>query len=526
MTFRFHKTKICGDEGKISGRFIRLAVRRFGRDERGVIGVIFALAIVPLILAAGIAVDGSRAYLVKQRLQYALDAAGLAVGSSTGDQAALEGVMNQFFNANFSGDSIAISATPALAISGSEITVTGTATVNTTFMRIVGINEMTVNAVAQIERETTALEVALVLDNTGSMANNGKIGQLINASNTLIDILFGSETNPPLLKVALVPFVTTVNIGTAQSAFVRTPSPAHEYPPTVDTAWKGCVEARPIPFDVVDTYVAGSATEGEWNPYYWQAETFYSPTFSNSTRNSNCQNRWWRPPNPQPFPLPALPRPTGFSTDPAFTAGGSFQGLDIIPNNTQGPNKACPQPLTPLTNNRAQLVADINTMTPWSGNGTMAHLGAIWGLRALSNDPPFTEGVPYGTDNVNKAMIILTDGLNLLSGANSRCTDTNPLYSSHYSGYGYASENRLGSTNLSTIGNILDDRLTEVCNNIKANNITVYTITFQLNDAGTQDLFRDCATDDNKYFNAPTNEELSNVFTTIGAELRRLHLKG
>jgi Flp pilus assembly protein TadG len=500
--------------------------RSFGKDKSGVIGVIFALAIIPLILSVGVAIDGSRAYLVRERLQHALDAAGLAVGSSSGTQAELETVMNKFFFANFPNDAIAATITPTLNIVGAEITVTGTATVDTTFMQLAGFQDITVSAVATIQRETTGLEVALVLDNTGSMGNNGKIGELINASNTLIDVLFGDETNPPLLKVSLIPYVTTVNIGTGNAAFVRTPVPAHEYPPTIDPSWKGCIEARPSPHDVEDTFVAGNASDGEWDPYYWEAETMFAPANGNNFRSSRCRNRWWRPPDPQPSFLPALPRPTGLSSDPAFTAGGVFTSLDVTPSNTRGPNQACPQPITPLTNDRATLVADINTMAPFSGNGTMTHVGAIWGLRTLSPGGPFTEGVAFGTPDVNKAMIILTDGNNLLSSVSGRCTGTNPKYSSQYGGYGYASEGRLGTTNLGSIGDELDDRLATVCENIKNTGVIVYTITFQLNDLDTQDLFRACASDPGKYFNAPTNNELSNVFTTIGAELRRLHISG
>ena len=504
----------------------RTFFRTLGKDRRGVIGVIFALSLLPLLLAVGVAIDGARAYLVRERLQHALDAAGLAVGSSSGTQAELEVIMNKFFFANFPNDAIASTIIPTLSIVGPEITVTGTATVDTTFMQLAGFQDISVSAVATIQRETTGLEVALVLDNTGSMANNGKIGELINASNTLIDVLFGDETNPPLLKVSLIPYVTTVNIGTGNAAFVRVPNPAHQYPPTIDSSWKGCVESRPSPHDVEDTFIAGDSVDGEWAPYYWEAETMFAPSSSNNTRNSRCTNRWWRPPNPQPFSLPSLPRPTGFSSDPAFTSGGVFTGLDVTPNNTRGPNQACPQPITPLTNDRATLVADINTMAPFSGNGTMTHVGAIWGLRTLSSGGPYSEAVPFGTPDVNKAMIILTDGNNLLSSVSSRCTGTNSKYSSQYGGYGYASEGRLGTTNLTSIRDELDDRLATVCENIKTAGVTVYTITFQLNDSDTQDLFRACASDPSKYFNAPTNDELSNVFTTIGAELRRLHISG
>ena len=45
-----------------------MTLNRFASNRQGVIGIIFALALIPLLVAGGAAVDLSRAYLVKQRL--------------------------------------------------------------------------------------------------------------------------------------------------------------------------------------------------------------------------------------------------------------------------------------------------------------------------------------------------------------------------------------------------------------------------------------------------------------------------
>ena len=520
------------------------------KDERGVIAIIAAVVVIPLVLSTGMAVDGARAYLLKQKLQFAVDAAGLAVGATQGGTAELEAVMLQYFNANFNEGE----ATPILEIDGTQITVSTEANIDTSFMRLISIDSLSVSAIATIERETTALEVALVLDNTGSMQFGGRIDQLISSSNSLISILFGSETEPELLRVALIPFVATVNIGVENERFTQVPDQANEYPPTVDSEWKGCVEARPFPNDVRDIFIEGEDLVGEWPQYFWEAETRFAPQSEQvetlfgfppgglDQLPSFCQNRWWQP-QFSDFPLPDITlRPTGRRTEtPPFGDNGSFRELDILPNATQGPNKACPQELTPLTNNRAKLIDDINRMRPWEGNGTMAHLGAAWGYRVLSNAAPFAEGVPFDEDGINKVMIILTDGRNLLSseqpdsaflrnnGVRRQCSDTNPKYTSHYSAYGYASENRLGlpgtpATETNDIEAALNERLLSVCENIKEDGITIYTITFQLDDDATQDIFRTCATTPEHYFDAATNDTLDSVFANIGAALRRLHI--
>ena len=164
-------------------------------------------------------------------------------------------------------------------------------------------------------------------------------------------------------------------------------------------------------------------------------------------------------------------------------------------------------------------------MEPWSGNGTMAHLGAVWGWRVLSPQAPFDEGLPFGTEGNKKAVIILTDGRNLISSQGFNCrTFVNNKYTSHYSGYGYLAEKRLGSTTFSGATNSLNSKLTTVCDNIKAAGITIYTITFELNDIATQNLFEDCASTPDLYFPSADSETLQESFRAIGAQLNSLRI--
>jgi hypothetical protein len=55
-------------------------------------------------------------------------------------------------------------------------------------------------------------------------------------------------------------------------------------------------------------------------------------------------------------------------------------------------------------------------------------------------------------------------------------------------------------------------------------NIIVYTITFNLTDAPTQDLFRSCASQPDYWFNSPTQADLRNAFRQIGSQLANLRL--
>ena len=527
--------------GVVNKKFIK----EFVETKSGVIALIFALAAIPLFLAAGAAIDFGRVYLIKSELGEALDKAALAVATSkTASEDELDEIFQNYFQANFPedlGEVVGLSREQT----DSTVILSATALVETAFLKIATIDTIEVFGTTTVNIQTTGLEVALVLDNTGSMQFGGppaRIDSLKIAAEDLIDILFGTQDNPDNLAVALVPFVATVNIGNDdfRRQLIRFPEPQDNlYPPTGDSEWKGCVEARESPNDVDDIFVEGDDIRGEWTPYYWENE----PSFRISNFNVNntvCINTWWNESVGPVLPREDRPGPTGrpeddffdFSTHP--NGPGSFN-TDTVPKATRGPNKACPDPIIPLTNNKATLLTAISEMEPWEGNGTMAHLGAAWGWRVLSPEAPFQEGLPYGRSDNNKAIIILTDGQNLITPSTnflSACsqgqgsfTAVNARYDSHYTAYGYTSQNRLGFDHSEAAINAeLDQRLADVCTNIKARGITIYTITFDLDDESTKTLFEECATDATKYFNSPDGETLQASFQAIGAELSNLRI--
>ena len=160
-------------------------------------------------------------------------------------------------------------------------------------------------------------------------------------------------------------------------------------------------------------------------------------------------------------------------------------------------------------NNRTTLETEIDAM--WASGYTHINYGAVWGWRLISPEAPFTEGVAYDDDEWNKAVIILTDGENTTS-------------NSVFTAYQYRSDGVLGSTSSWGTTSELNDRTTEVCDAMKAAGIIVYTITFNVTDLDTQDLFEDCASSTDKYYNSPDSATLALAFRAIGAELKNLHL--
>ena len=69
-----------------------------------------------------------------------------------------------------------------------------------------------------------------------------------------------------------------------------------------------------------------------------------------------------------------------------------------------------------------------------------------------------------------------------------------------------------------------DQYTLEMCDEIKAQDIVLYTVAFEITDTNTLNMIEDCATDPDSFFNADDAAELSDAFETIGASLTELAL--
>jgi len=223
-------------------------LRQLAERREGAIAIIFGLCAIPAVIAAGMAIDVGRAYMVKIRLGAALDAAALAVGSETNQtQTQLTSDLQNYFTANYPssalGTSVTVTPVPANAdLTASTVTFQAQATVPMAFMQLVGVSSINVTVTAQTKK-TSGLEVAVVLDNTGSMlcgpndgapnysdglcsgsvvasdttcanANNqSRICTLINAATQFVNTLTSAISSAQQLYISIVPYVTTVNIG-------------------------------------------------------------------------------------------------------------------------------------------------------------------------------------------------------------------------------------------------------------------------------------------------------------------------
>ena len=207
-------------------RAIQLAFRRlahagnrFQRDRRGNVALTFALAVIPILAFVGAAVDYSRANAMRADLQSALDSTALMVSKNAATQtgSALQTSAQNYFNALFNNtqtQNLQFTASYSNT-GGSSVVVNASADMPTTFMAILGFKKLTVTGNSTAKWGSVRLRVALVLDNTGSMADDGKIAALQTATKNLLTQLQTAATTNGDVYVSIIPFAKDVNVGAA-----------------------------------------------------------------------------------------------------------------------------------------------------------------------------------------------------------------------------------------------------------------------------------------------------------------------
>ncbi|MGY4479701.1 pilus assembly protein TadG-related protein [Bradyrhizobium sp. USDA 3364] len=213
----------------------RAAARRFSRATDGNIAVIFTLAAIPVLLFVGAAVDYTRASNARTAMQSALDSTALmlskdlTMGSITAAQ--IPSKAQSYFSAlytNKDGQGVSVSATYTTPTTNSAATIllTGSGYIKYDFMQLVRLLPGGGNAPTTLNfgASTTTtwgnvkMRVALALDNTGSMAQDGKITALRNAvagTGGLIDQLSALSKNNGDVYISVIPFAKVVNVGTS-----------------------------------------------------------------------------------------------------------------------------------------------------------------------------------------------------------------------------------------------------------------------------------------------------------------------
>lgn len=352
-----------------------MSLLRFMKDRRGGVAPMFAIAIIPVFGLVGAAVDYSRANALRAGMQSAIDATALAMAKLAPNltKAELDQKSNDYFKAMFNPpEAKNLVITPNYTTTGgSQLNISVSGSMDTSFMRLMGFSSLNIGSNATVKWGNSRLRVALVLDNTGSMSDDGKMAALKDATNKLLTQLKNAATNSADVYVSIIPFSKDVNVGSGNFGASW-----------IDwTAWNKA---------------NGSCSSSRYN------------------NKDDCEdaNKNWTTANHNTW--------NGCVVDRGRSSGPHNNNYDTNVTAPNGSNStkfaaeqygSCPQAVLPLTNTWSSMTTLVTNMTP-DGN-TNQGIGLAHGWMSLVGGGPYPTPPAKDTNyTYSDVIILLTDGLN------------------------------------------------------------------------------------------------------------------
>lgn len=462
----------------------RNRVKQFGTAAEGSVAIIFSVAAIAVLMIAGVAIDYGRGVAMQSKMQAAADAGVLAAVreatlNSNKPVGQLKTVAREYFDDNLTAaGSISITKF-ALQEAGEGYRLEVSGKMQTSLMAVAGFNQLDLDVAAQAETGPgRPLEVALALDNTGSMSGT-KMTALKDSAHLLVDKLLEDTPDPrSRTKVALVPFNKYVNVGLANrnAPWISVPDDTSE---TGESCWNTYPNKSGCTTQTSTCYNDGV-------PYSCQRQscTSYGDPVEQCQEVTTTQT-WRGCVGSRDYPLNVRDESYNFTPVPGLL------------------NYWCSKPITPLTDDKSVISSGIDAMS--ASSSTYIPAGLTWAWRVLTKPQPYNEGktqVEVRDEGGIKAVVLMTDGANTMY----------PSYPKHY------------SLSAGTEPTVANDLTAELCTNIKTEEITIYTVAFEITDTTIKDLLRDCATQTSYYYDADNPTELSNAFEAIAGQLAQLKL--
>ncbi|MFM0170822.1 TadE/TadG family type IV pilus assembly protein [Paraburkholderia sediminicola] len=473
------------------------------RDTRGAVTPMFAVSIVLMLMALLGGIDTVRFHLAQSRLQYSLDAAAIGAGgelrllsanATSADIAQWKSDALAYFTANMPANYLGSSFDPksfTVALTGAPSTgqyVTMSAQLKLPLVSagLLKLGSILIPGSNQTVRTTRSnLEVALVLDNTGSMIEDGKITALIASSKALVKEMFNSTSASSNSYMGIVPFATTVNVGNTATTrkWMSSTAPADWAGTGFSWSnWGGCtIEPRASSGNLLLT-PTNPATH-PFKPYYYKYE--------GKIYNWGC-----------------VSHPATFLTSNTTTLNNALNALKPPKYSTVIPEG---------------LLWGWRMLSPlWKGS-------AGWGHATLPQDPASN---PYLT----RVVVLLSDGGNEVITAWDPSDVADYPDAIHYNGMSGINRKDIppyGTTDSGTVKNYmgspvdLDNMQTALCTAMKKDGIIIYTIRYggtDTNDPNAAKVMTHCASSPENAFDSPDPSQLQNIFSTISGSLSELRL--
>src|SRR5947209_2281371 len=281
---------------------LKASVCRILPDRSGQAAITFALAAVPILAGTGVAIDFSRIATKHTSLQQATDSAALAIAQAATPTTTNTNVLAQaqnYITTNYNNKTATIT-TATISSDHTSVCLTAQDTVQLGIMSMFSINSKTVTAstCTGVAGGAATYEIALVLDNSGTMneavSGSSKIAALRTAGNNFVNTMF-SGNFAGKVKMSIVPFSGAVAVsstdttnGTASWIDTQGKSSWHWKNFTGHTtagftsrfdifnklkavhsswAWAGCFETQPYPQNVNDVIPSATTPDSLYVPY-------------------------------------------------------------------------------------------------------------------------------------------------------------------------------------------------------------------------------------------------------------------
>jgi len=473
---------------------IKNLLRRFDSDQRGVFAVTFAIIAVVLVATTGAVVDFVAVQNARSLSQSTLDSATLALHREVNNntKAQLANLAQNLLNDRLSTLNLTANVeTVSVDSDDGTLFIEARFHVPTSFLNMVGISSISSRISSQVTSKSLNIEVAMVLDTTGSMAGR-KLDALKDSANLLISELMPNPNNPDI-KIGIVPFNRYVNVGMSNR---NEPGLDIDDDYTYRPSGTNCYNTYPNNTRRCDSRLENYACTRDGVPATCRRRVYFNCTGSQGSAVRVCrphaiQNfRWY-----------------------GCMASRHIRGLDTVDTDYQYGvpgivwrwNTCRVTPLTQLTSTKQTLRDAIRAMR--ARDNTYIPTGLMWGWRILSPGIPFTEGAPYVGEN-KKIVVLMTDGNNTVS-PSTRWTPND------------GNDNRAHRRHNSAVANA---KTAEICDNIKDDEIIVYTIAFEVTDNDIRDILSDCAGNGGRYFDAGNAQELQDAFADIANDLQSLRI--
>lgn len=482
----------------------------FNNDRRGSIALTFAIMSIMMLGLVGTSVDFGRWLSARTETLNAMDAAVLAggrilqlPGKTSADAIA---AADKYYARNRSS-SLDVDNT-VFKVNNNEIIGTSSSTVKTPFLKFVGQGSLPVNLTAKAilaagggggsNNTGTHVEVAMMLDTTGSMGGN-KMVDLKVAAKDLIDIVVWTDQSNYTSRVALAPFSEFVNVSASHFHKIAGPD-AGKY--VVATTEEVTVEV-PVEREVCEekTKIVSvqkwSSKKNRWvtkerkkkvTECSTVTETETQTQTQTTTETINLVDKGDK------YTCIKERSTSDRYTDQAPSANNYFdyfgQPIEINADDVWEDDEIADNPeidkvinngsscrpgaiITPLTSDKALLKSRIDAF-PTTGM-TAGHLGTQWAWYLIS--PKWSSIWPMASEPKAYSMVNETnsDGRPKLFKIAILMTDGS--YNKQYSGHSSTTQAR------------------EICTKMKAAGVTVYTVGFAISVGSSPDLTtQQCAT--------------------------------